>query len=75
MKIVLHGDRKIIMSNPDSPFRYFAWPTVASLRDGRIAVGASGFRIDHICPFGKGVISFSNDGGAVIMQQRWSFEE
>ena len=51
------------MSNEGSRFNYFAWPTVARLRDGRIAVGASGFRIDHICPFGKAVISFSEDDG------------
>lgn len=63
MKIKLIGDRSIIMSHPRSLHRYFAWPTVARLGDGRIAVGASGYRIDHICPFGKGVIAYSNDEG------------
>lgn len=63
MKIQLMGERKIIMSNPGSIFNYFAWPTAARLRDGRIAVGASGYRIDHICPFGKAVIQFSSDEG------------
>jgi len=63
MKIELLGERKIIMSNPGSRFNYFAWPTVERLGDGRIAVGASGYRIDHICPFGKAVVSFSEDEG------------
>ena len=63
MKINLIGERRIIMSHPRSLHRYFAWPTVARLGDGRIAVGASGYRIDHICPFGKCVLSFSDDEG------------
>lgn len=63
MKIELIGNPEIIMSNPHSHHGYFAWPTVSLLQDGRIAVGASGFRLEHICPFGKAVISYSSDGG------------
>ena len=63
MKIELIGERKIVMQNERSKHNYFAWPTVARLGDGRIAVGASGFRIDHICPFGKSVICYSDDEG------------
>lgn len=63
MKIELIGKPKIIMSNPHSRHGYFAWPTASILQDGKIAVGASGFRIEHICPFGKAVISYSFDGG------------
>ncbi len=63
MNIKLIGKPKTIMSNPDSHHGYFAWPTVALLQDGKIAVGASGFRLEHICPFGKTVISYSFDGG------------
>lgn len=63
MKISLIGNRKIIMSNPDGKHRYFGWPTVTRLRDGLIAVGASGYRVEHVCPFGKGVIAFSADEG------------
>lgn len=51
------------MSNPYSKHGYFAWPTVSRLQNGRIAVGASGFRLEHVCPFGKAVISYSDDGG------------
>lgn len=63
MKITLLEEPKIIMSNPDSPHNYFGWPTAARLKDGRIAVAASGFRLRHICPFGKAVISYSTDEG------------
>lgn len=63
MKIELIGKAETIMSNPFSKHNYFAWPTVSVLKDGKIAVGASGFRFEHICPFGKAVISFSTDNG------------
>ena len=63
MKIELIGNPRVIMSNPNSVHGYFAWPTVSVLQDGKIAVGASGFRIEHVCPFGKGVLSYSFDGG------------
>lgn len=63
MEIELIGKPETVMSNPHSHHGYFAWPTVALLQDGKIAVGASGFRFEHICPFGKAVISYSFDGG------------
>lgn len=63
MKIEIIGNSKIIMSNPTSMHNYFAWPTVAKLQNGKIAVVSSGFRVDHVCPFGKAVISYSEDEG------------
>ena len=63
MKIKLIGTPEIIMQNPDSPHNYFAWPTVSRLKDSRLAVTASGFRIGHVCPFGKTIISYSKDNG------------
>ncbi len=63
MKVKLVGTPKTIMSNPHSKHNYFAWPTVERLQDGKIAVGASGFRLEHVCPFGKAVISYSFDDG------------
>lgn len=51
------------MSAPEAKHPYFAWPTVAKLQNGTIAVGASGYRLEHICPFGKAVLSFSKDEG------------
>ena len=63
MKIVTIGEQKIIMSNPDSRHNYFAWPTVTRLQNGKLAVVASGYRLRHVCPFGKMVISYSEDEG------------
>ena len=63
MKIVKIGDPSVIMSNPHGKHRYFGWPTVARLQNGKIAVVASGFRMRHVCPFGKTVISYSEDEG------------
>lgn len=63
MKIKLNGKLQIIMSNNDSYHNYFAWPTVTRLQNGKIAVVASGFRLSHVCPFGKTVISYSEDDG------------
>ena len=51
------------MTNTKSHHAYFAWPTIAKLQNGRICVGASGYRVEHICPFGKGVLAFSDDNG------------
>lgn len=63
MKINLIDKAKIIMENPNEKHNYFGWPTVARLKDGTIIAGASGYRIAHICPFGKGVVSYSYDNG------------
>ena len=57
-------EKKVICSNPDSQLHgYFAWPSVARLQDGRLMMVASGFRLKHICPFGKVVACFSEDEG------------
>ena len=63
MNIRLIGEPKVIMSNPESLHGYFAWPTVKRLKDGRLAAVASGYRLGHVCPFGKTVISYSEDNG------------
>ena len=63
MKIVTIGTPQIIMSNPMSKHNYFGWPSIARLQNGKIAVVASGFRRRHVCPFGKAVISYSEDEG------------
>lgn len=63
MKIKLIGEPKNIMNNTLSKHQYFAWPSVARLKDGKIVAAASGFRIGHIGPFGKAVISYSLDNG------------
>ena len=63
MKIKLIGSEKVVMTNTESHHAYFAWPTIAKLQNGKICVGASGYRVEHICPFGKGVLAFSDDNG------------
>ncbi len=63
MRIELIGKAETIMENSSGAHKYFAWPTVERLKDGRIAAACSGFRIEHICPFGKAVISLSDDEG------------
>ena len=68
MKEIKVLDRYDVMQNEDSLFGYYAWPTVSRLQDGRLVVVASGFRRAHVCPFGKTVISFSEDEG-----KTWSF--
>ena len=62
VRIQVH-DKRVICSNPTSPFRYFAWPTVKRLPDGTLAMVCSGFRLKHICPFGKVIIMYSRDEG------------
>ena len=63
MNIKLIGSPKVVMTNTESHHAYFAWPTIVRLQNGRICVGASGYRVEHICPFGKGVLAFSDDDG------------
>ncbi|HZJ77667.1 MAG TPA: sialidase family protein [Clostridia bacterium] len=52
-----------ICKNENSVFNYFGWPSVAKLPDGNLAMVASGFRLAHVCPFGKTVICYSKDNG------------
>jgi len=66
MKIVKISEPKIVMSNPYSQHKYFGWPTVERLKNGRIAVVTSGFRLRHVCVFGKTVISYSEDDGETL---------
>jgi hypothetical protein len=63
MNIIVR-ETKVICANPDNPYHgYFAWPSVARLHDGKLAMVASGFRMRHICPFGKVVMCLSEDEG------------
>ena len=59
----LETQNRIICENPSSMFNYFAWPSVGRLPDGTLAMVCSGFRLAHVCPFGKGVICYSRDEG------------
>lgn len=57
------GALKTIMSNPDGKHNYFGWPSITRLKNGKLAAVASGFRLRHVCPFGKMVVAFSEDEG------------
>ncbi len=63
MKIKSVGEARTILSNPLSHHNYFGWPSVARLQNGAIAVVCSGYRCEHICPFGKAVMALSFDEG------------
>lgn len=63
MRIKKISEPKTIMSAPESHRNYFGWPSAVITKDDRIAVACSGFRLEHICPFGKAVISYSDDNG------------
>ena len=70
MKIIIKEDVKTICSNKHGVHKYFGWPSVARLQDGSLAMVASGFRLSHICPFGKLVMCRSYDEG-----KSWSAPE
>ena len=63
MKIEITEKPRVIMSNSRSKHNYFGWPSVIRLDNGKLIVGASGYRLDHVCPFGKAVIAYSEDDG------------
>lgn len=63
MRIETIGKTEIIMSNNNSKHNYFGWPSIVKMKDGTIIAGASGYRLEHVCPFGKGVIAYSYDNG------------
>ncbi|MGN1062496.1 MAG: sialidase family protein, partial [Candidatus Scatosoma sp.] len=44
-------------------FGFYAWPTIAVLKDGTLAMACSGRRTRHIDPFGAVTICYSKDGG------------
>ena len=54
---------KTIISNPHSHHSYFGWPSIARLQNGALAVVCSGYRMGHVCPFGKLVMALSFDEG------------
>ena len=63
MNITIKEDAKTICSNPNGIHNYFGWPSVARLQDNSLMAVASGFRIAHVCPFGKVVVCRSYDEG------------
>lgn len=56
-------ETKVLYENAHGAHNYVGWPTVARLRDGKLMMAASGFRVRHVCPFGKSIACFSYDEG------------
>ena len=63
MEIRNQYDHGTIWHNPDSFFRYCGWPSVCRDDEGTLYAVCSGFRVSHICPFGKTVLFKSWDEG------------
>lgn len=59
-KILSQG---IVMRETEGDCKYFGWPSVIRLDDGRLMAAASGPRAEHVCPFGKNSIAYSSDNG------------
>lgn len=57
---VTHG---IVNRVTGSVFSYQGWPTITKDEKGTIYAVVSGFRVSHICPFGKTVMYISHDEG------------
>lgn len=55
--------RGIVNRMQGTLFNYQAWPTVTIDEKGTLYAVASGFRVRHVCPFGKTVLYISRDGG------------
>jgi len=67
MNKVIPTQNGIVMHQPDGIFNYFGWPSVTrGINDELLAV-SSGFRLQHVCPFGKVALVRSRDEG-----QTWS---
>ena len=62
-KIEILRSGKIVGDDVKNPFGFYAWPTVAKLKDGTLAAVFSGRRTRHIDPFGTTMISYSKDEG------------
>ncbi len=58
--ITEHG---IVNRSANTFFKYHGWPTVAIDDDGILYAVDSGFRVSHVCPFGKTNLYKSFDGG------------
>ena len=57
----------IICRLNDNRFSYLGWPSIARLDNNVLVAGCSGFRLGHLCPFGKTLLFYSFNSG-----QTWS---
>jgi len=59
----LDATHHTVASMPDETFGYFAWPSIARMGNGTLAVAASGMRNAHNCPYGRNILCLSHDNG------------
>ncbi len=59
----LNAEHGIVCYLPKERMGYFAWPSIVRTESGKLIVGASGLRFDHMCPWGKTVLMESADAG------------
>ena len=62
-KIEILREGKIIGDDTSNRFGFYAWPTVAKLKDGTLIIACSGRRTRHIDPFGTAMACYSKDEG------------
>lgn len=62
-KIYPQRENGVIYRAENEMFGYQGWPSVAADENGTLYAVWSGFRILHVCPFGKTCMSVSRDGG------------
>jgi len=60
----LAAEHQVLISYPDDVLHgYFGWPTLIRMENGTLVAGASGFRTNHVCPFGQTVLFESKNYG------------
>ena len=73
MEILKQG---LVFRASEGPFRYQAWPSICQDEDGVLYAAWSGLRAQHVCPFGKNLMSVSRDGGEswscpIVINDSW----
>lgn len=53
----------IVYRKTDGLLRYQGWPSVCADGDGVLYAVCSGYRMNHVCPFGKSLLFISRDQG------------
>ena len=59
----VEAEHGVVCRIPGDEFGYFGWPSLERMEDGTLVVASSGLRTQHVCPFGKTVLNFSDDDG------------
>jgi len=66
--------KQLTLIQKEDLFGYFAWPSIARLTDGRLIATCSGYRMAHVCPFGKVAVTVSEDDGETWSEPQVLFE-